>query len=302
MTADRQLAFLASCIFLGVLFPSLASLFKPLLFATIFLMFVFVIFQVQLDEAIAALTRDRSAWIVITWQLLVLPLCAAVLLKPLLDGQWYVFTVVTLCASAITATTALSKIFNLNDAMALSVCIVGAVLMPLPLYVILNFVAGLPTQIELSIYIERILIFIALPFVIVWVMRKLLHASHQQRLLTRTPTIVLVLLMIFGLSVMDGVRDMMSDNPHMLAGLIALAFSISLLTQVLTYVVLKFLGVRNAKTACLLSAYRNMGMVAAIAGPSMGENFLIFVGVWQLPMYILPLALQRFYQESPAVG
>lgn len=265
-------------------------------------MFVFVIFQVRLDEAIAALTRDWSGWIVIVWQLLVLPLGASVLLKPLLDGQWYVFTVVTLCASAITATTALSKIFNLNDAMALSVSIVGAVLMPLPLYIILNFVAGLPTQIELSIYVERILVFIALPFMIVWVMRKLLTASHQQRLLSQTPSIVLVLLMVFGLSVMDGVRDMMSDNPYMLAGLIALAFTISMLTQVLTYAGLRFLGVRNVKTACLLCAYRNMGMVAAIAGPSMGEHFLIFVGVWQLPMYILPLVLRRFYQESPAAG
>jgi BASS family bile acid:Na+ symporter len=297
LTSERQLAFLALSIFLGVMFPTLASLFKPLLFVTIFLLFVFAIFQVRLDQAIAVLTRDRASWIVLAWQLLVLPLTAAVLLKPLLDGQWYVFTVVTLCTSAITATTALSRIFNLNDAMALSVCIVGTLIMPIPLYLILNGVVGLETQIKLSVYAERIVVFIVLPFLVVWGLRKILPSSTQRTLVNHTPTIVLGLLMVFGLSVMDGVRAMMTDNPLMLAGLVVLAFSISLVTQALTYLLLRFLGSRDAKTACLLCAYRNMGMVAAIAGAAIGENFLIFVGVWQLPMYILPLLLRRFYQH-----
>ena len=297
MTSERQLAFLALSIFLGVMFPTLASLFKPLLFVTIFLLFVFAIFQVRLDQAIAVLTRDRASWIVLAWQLLVLPLTAAVLLKPLLDGQWYVFTVVTLCTSAITATTALSRIFNLNDAMALSVCIVGTLIMPIPLYLILNGVVGLETQIKLSVYAERIVVFIVLPFLVVWGLRRILPSSTQRTLVNHTPTIVLGLLMVFGLSVMDGVRAMMTDNPLMLAGLVVLAFSISLVTQALTYLLLRFLGSRDAKTACLLCAYRNMGMVAAIAGAAIGENFLIFVGVWQLPMYILPLLLRRFYQH-----
>lgn len=279
------------------MFPTLASLFKPLLFVTIFLLFVFAIFQVRLDQAIAVLTRDRASWIVLAWQLLVLPLTAAVLLKPLLDGQWYVFTVVTLCTSAITATTALSRIFNLNDAMALSVCIVGTLIMPIPLYLILNGVVGLETQIKLSVYAERIVVFIVLPFLVVWGLRRILPSSTQRTLVNHTPTIVLGLLMVFGLSVMDGVRAMMTDNPLMLAGLVVLAFSISLVTQALTYLLLRFLGSRDAKTACLLCAYRNMGMVAAIAGAAIGENFLIFVGVWQLPMYILPLLLRRFYQH-----
>jgi BASS family bile acid:Na+ symporter len=297
LTSERQLAFLALSIFLGVMFPTLASLFKPLLFVTIFLLFVFAIFQVRLDQAIAVLTRDRASWIVLAWQLLVLPLTAAVLLKPLLDGQWYVFTVVTLCTSAITATTALSRIFNLNDAMALSVCIVGTLIMPIPLYLILNGVVGLETQIKLSVYAERIVVFIVLPFLVVWGLRRILPSSTQRTLVNHTPTIVLGLLMVFGLSVMDGVRAMMTDNPLMLAGLVVLAFSISLVTQALTYLLLRFLGSRDAKTACLLCAYRNMGMVAAIAGAAIGENFLIFVGVWQLPMYILPLLLRRFYQH-----
>ena len=253
------------------MFPTLASLFKPLLFSTIFLLFVFAIFQVRLDQAIDVLTRDRASWIVLAWQLLVLPLAAAVLLKPFLDGQWYVFTVVTLCTSAITATTALSRIFNLNDAMALSVCIVGTLIMPLPLYLILNGVVGLETQIKLSVYAERIVVFILLPFLVVWGLRKTLPSSTQRSLVNHTPNIVLGLLMVFGLSVMDGVRAMMTDKPLILTGLIVLAFCISLVTQVLTYLLLSLLGRRDAKTACLLCAYRNMGMVAAITGAAIGE-------------------------------
>ncbi len=298
MTSELQLAFLASSIFLGVMFPTLASWFQPLLFPTIFLLFVFAIFQVKFSAVITVVTRDFNVWIVLAWQLLLMPLLAALLLRPVLPGQWYIFTVVTLCTSAITATTALSRIFNLNDAMALSVCMLGTIIMPVPLYLILNGVVGLETRIELSIYLQRIGIFIVLPFVLVTALRALLSETVQSKVVQQTPAIVLGLLMIFGLCVMDGVREMMSDNPWMLARLAILAFAISLITQVLTFSIFTFLGQDDAKTACLLCAYRNMGIVAAIAGASLGENFLIFVGVWQLPMYILPLVLKRFYQSA----
>jgi len=42
---------------------------------------------------------------------------------------------------------------------------------------------------------------------------------------------------------------------------------------------------------------KNMGLVAAIAGASLGEHFFIYVGVWQLPMYTLPKILEKIYRQ-----
>jgi BASS family bile acid:Na+ symporter len=288
---------LAVSIFLGVMFPALATLFKPLLFPTIFLLFFFAVLQVRLSDAVEAAISERACAIILIWQLVVLPLAASVLLKPLLDDHWYLFSVVALCTSSITATTAFAKIFDLDAAMALSVCILGTLLMPLPLYLVVNLVGGVEVAINFSTYVSRIVIFILLPFLLVWLVRSRASVALNHELSRLSPAIVLCLLMIFGLCVMDGVRDMIHEEPVHLILLVVMAFALSLSVQLATYLGLRFLGARLAKTACLLCAYRNMGIVAAITGTSLGEYFLIFVGVWQLPMYLLPLLLKRLYQH-----
>ena len=300
MSANLQLCILALSIFLGVLFPPLAAMCKPLLMPTIFLLFTLAILQVRFSDALSDALYKRSCWVIIIWQLCVLPVAVGGVLYPWHSSEWYLFAVVAMCTSSITATTALAKIFFLNDAMALVVCLVGTILMPLPLYIFLETLTVNGANIDMSVYLSRIVVFIVLPFILVAVIRFMITDELDQIVRNKTPYIVLVLLMFFGLSVMDGVQHMLLNNPQLLLSLVLVAFALNLSIHGVTYAGLRFLGVKDAKTACLLCAYRNMGMVAAIAGASLGENFLIFVGVWQLPMYTLPLLLKRVYQWQPS--
>lgn len=262
----------------------------------IFLLFTFAILQVRFNDALTAALKRHTSWIILLWQLVFLPLIVSLVLYPWHDSFWYVLAVVTMCTGSITATTALAKIFNLDDALALVVCLLGTVAMPIPLYLFLNYFTSAGVTIELDIYVSRIVVFIFLPFLLVGFFRNLASPVIERAIADRSPFIVLTLLMFFGLSVMDGVQDLMFNDPMLLLFLVCLAFFISIAIQLLTFASLLFLGARDAKTASLLCAYRNMGMVAAIAGSSLGEYFLIFVGLWQLPMYTLPLLLKKYYR------
>ncbi len=267
---------------------------------TIFLLFTFAIVQIRFSEVIRVTRTERNCWLILAWQLVVLPIIFSLALYPLLSDQWYIFAVATLCTSSITATTALSRLFGLNDALALVVCLAGTLLMPLPLLVLLSVGLDSAGGLEMGVYLNRIVIFILVPFLFVYLLRRAITEQTDALIRQNVPYAVLVLLMIFGLSVMDGVQELLFAQPLILLSYIALAFAISIVTHLLTYAVLLRLGVRDAKTACLLCAYRNMGVVAAIAGSSFGEHFLIFVGVWQLPMYTLPLLLKKFYHQPVA--
>lgn len=300
MSSNRQLTILALSIFLGVAFPRLAAFCKPLLLPTIFLLFTFAILQVRFQDVFNSVFRYSASWIILLWQLLCLPLIVSLVLVPWSDTQWYLFAVVAMCASSITATTALAKIFDLNDALALVVCLAGTVLMPVPLYIFLNILVETDATIDLSVYASRIFIFIVLPFLLVVLVRELMSARLEESLRQHSPEIVLFLLMLFGLSVMDGVRELMSTDPLFLALLVLLAFGLNLGVHLITHYSLRFIGHRDATTACLVCAYRNMGMVAAIPGAALGDYFFIFVGVWQLPMYTLPLILRKVYQYPPS--
>lgn len=244
----------------------------------------------------AVVVESPATLLILAWQIGGLPLLGVFALEPILSGHLYLFALVTLTTSSITATTALAKIFNLNDAMALSICVLGTLLMPVPLYVVIKFVLGMETSIDFYTYSGRIVLYIVVPFLLVWLMRIAFRKTMIDAVEQATPSVVLGLLMVFGLCVMDGVREMIHSEPMHLLKLVLLAFGMSLLIHLTTYFALRFLGECDVKTACLACAYRNMGVVAAVTDSTLGEYFLIFVGVWQLPMYILPYLFERFYR------
>ena len=297
-----HLALLASSIFIGIAFPSLAAFFKPFLLPLIFLLFLSAVLQVSFSDATHAAVGDRASWITLLWQLLGLPVLCFILLKPFLSDQLHLFAVVSMCTGSITATTALSRLFNLNSALSLVTGLAGAILMPLPLYVFLKLLLDSEVSLDLSVYSFRCVVFVVLPLVLAFVIRKIISPETDNWLQKKMPSVAMVLLVFFGLAVMDGVGDLIFSDPHRVLSYLALAFGISIGVQLVSYSALSFLGPRDATTGALLCAYRNLGLVAAIAGSSItntdvGKDFFIFLGVWQLPMYVLPLLLRQCYEN-----
>lgn len=303
MTSSRQLALLAMSIFIGIAFPTLAAWFAPLLMPAVFVLFLLSIAQIRFGDAIAVAFRQHAAWIILLWQIVLLPLLAAFALKPWLNDELYLFAVASLCSCAITATTALSRLLGLNDALALVVGISGSVLMPLPLYLFLTHGTDIDVAINLAGFVYRVAFFIGLPFVLVYAFRQVASESLDSAVREYAPNAALITLVVFGLAVMDGVQALTLADPWLMFSYVLLSFALNIGVQLLTWVALRFLGTRDATTAALVCAYRNLGIIAAIAGGALGAHFLIFVGVWQLPMYTLPLLLRRYYlAQSPFVG
>lgn len=262
----------------------------------VFLLFVFAILQVSFSDAAVATFRGSSVWVILTWQLVALPLLMLLLFGAYLDSELIVFGVVALCSCAITATTALSRMLGLNDALALVVGLIGSLLMPVPLYLFMRFGLGMDGVIDPFSYLYRVIVFIVLPFVLVYLFRAIVSAELDARVRQHVPSAVVVLLVVFGLAVMDGVQELLIDSPWVVFSYVLFSFALSIAVQLVTRFALAFLGARDATTAALLCAYRNVGVIAAISGDSLGSNFLIFLGLWQLPMYTLPLLLKRFYR------
>ncbi len=297
---------LALSIFIGIAFPALAALFKPLLLPLIFLLFLSAVLQVSFTDATHAAVGHHASWITLVWQLLGLPMLCFVLLKPFLSEELHLFAVVSMCTGSITATTALSRLFNLNSALSLVVGLIGAVLMPLPLYVFLQLLLGSDVSLDINAYSVRCIVFVVIPIVVAYVIRKIVSPEVDGWLQKKMPSVAMVLLVFFGVAVMDGVTELMFSDPYRLLSYLVLAFAISIGVQLISFYALSFLGPQDATTGALLCAYRNMGLVAAIAGSSIaessiGEGFFIFLGVWQLPMYILPLVLRRYYEKRKII-
>ena len=159
-------------------------------------MFTFAILQIKFSEVWRYALNERATWYIIIWQLMVLPLMAALLLRPLLSDYFYLLAVVSLCTGAITATTALTRMLGLNDSLSLVVGLFGTILMPIPLYLFLNAGVAIDATVEMSVYFNRILVFIVAPFVLVAALRAVINERIDERLRGYMPAAVLVLSLI----------------------------------------------------------------------------------------------------------
>jgi len=169
----------------------------------------------------------------------------------------------------------------------------------MPVSLLLYGATLLPQQFALDPgeYAWRLGVFIVGPFLLALAVRALFGASRMRRARPALAIATIVVLVLFGLAIMDGVTAHALAHPEEVGAFLAASFGFNLAAQALTVLVFLPAGMMIAVTAALLAGYRNLGLVVGVTAGMMDERFLIFVGIWQIPMYVLPLLMQPLYRR-----
>ena len=289
---------LAVAITLGLLFPALAALARPLLLPAIFLLLLLPLLQMETGVLRGALGRPWMAIGIAAWLTLAMPWLAwfairlldlpALLLLPLL---------VTACAGSIFSAPAFCRLLGLDDALALVAMLASTLLMPVALLVYGAMLLPQQFDLDLGEYLWRLAVFIVAPFLLAAVGRRLAGRERMRRVRQKLSGATVAVLVVFGLAIMDGVSAHALAFPREVVAYLLAAFGFNLAAQLLTALVFLPAGARVAATAALLAGYRNLGLVVGITAGMLDERFLIFVGIWQIPMYVLPLLMQPLYRR-----
>ncbi len=286
---------LGGSVFLGVLFPSLATLLSPLLMPSVFVLVAFALLAIRPAELARAMTRARLLGTVSLWQLGAFPLlmAATLWLAPVPEYLW-TSLLVSACASPIFSSPAFARIVGLDAALATAVVVTTTVLMPVSLLVY-SEVLTLALQLDLSEYAWRVGVFLLLPFLLSLWLRRYEGAGWFQRLESRLDLLTVAALVVFAIAVMNGVTASLQADPGRVLAFLAAAFGVNLYAQATTWLVFIGAGRETAWTVALTAGFRNMALVLAITGTMLGSDFLIFVAVAQIPMYLLPLIMKPVY-------
>ena len=298
MTGWRSSLALAVAISLGLLSPPLAALARPLLLPAIFGLLLMPLLQMEPGAIPGALTRPWLALAIAGWTVLAIPLLTflactqmgvtELLLVPLL---------VTACAGSIFSAPAFCRLLGLDDALALVAMLASTLLMPVALLVCGATLLDQQFDLDMGEYLWRLSVFIACPFLLAMTVRKLAGAERMRRVRSPLGLATIGVLVVFAVAIMDGVTAHALAYPREVASYLAAAFGFNLAAQTFTALVFLPAGSRIAATAGLLAGYRNLGLVVGITVGMLDERFLIFVGVWQIPMYVLPLLMQPLYRR-----
>jgi BASS family bile acid:Na+ symporter len=111
---------------------------------------------------------------------------------------------------------------------------------------------------------------------------------------------VVVAMLTFGLAVMDGVTAAALGRPGFTATAVALVFALAVGLNLAGTLLFAPFGRRLALTVGLMSGFKNFGVVVAAMGPAASDLTVVFLGLVQFPIYLLPVLLRRLARQRLA--
>lgn len=294
----RAASVLAVALFAGLLLPDLAALLRPLVAPAIIGLMVCNVVRVDWRRIAEMLSRPGPAIAALAWIMVGAPLLAAAILAPLpLPDELKLAVLLTASSPVLTAAPTFVIMMGLDGALALFAVIASSLLQPLVQPPVVYWMLGIALDLPLGQLMLRLAVFILAGFAIGLGLR---HAIGPERLARRETAIggaAVLLLIVFGIGVMDGTTALILADPQMVLLYLAAGFAANLLLQAVGIAVFWPLSRDAGLTIALVGGCRNLANLVAVLGPAAGPELALFLAVGQFPLYFVPAICGPVYRR-----
>lgn len=295
-------AALALSVLVGIAVPPVSRLLGPYLYVFVFFLMLFSSLTIDLRSALPDRHASTRLLRVVGWQMVLLP--AAIGLGHRFapgSGQWSELMFLTACAGTIFGAPAFARVMGLDALLTLRGVLAGTLLMPIVLPVLAPIVTQRTGDFDFPAYALRLLVFIVIPLGSAG-LYQLRRPGGSAREISRFNRLTIVFLALFGIAVMDGIGARFLAEPGRMLGLLGLALAVHAAFFALSFAMFLRRGRREALTTGLLSGYRNMALVLAVGGGLLPPGFVVYVALWQIPMFVTPWAVKVLGQRQAAAS
>jgi len=232
------------------------------------------------------------------WQLAFIPLLVIVVGWAFAIPQdLHLMLLATAVSSAVFAAPTVAHLLKLEGSLPINGMVLSTFLMPVALLMFGEALEGDGLDISMSQYGSRVVIFLLLPLLLSVVVNRCIKRVPK----AKSPVIFSALrigavgsLLVFGIGIMDGVADKIETDPDRVLTFLAIAIGFSMATVLGTIALFWSMGRDLTIAATILSVHRNVGLTYALIGTAAGQDFAIYVAVFQIPMFLSPLLLHVF--------
>lgn len=294
---------LAAGLFIGLLVPALAALLRPMLAGFVFLLTTATFLSIDWQELASHARRPGLLALILAWTLLVSPIVTALaarvagLTAPLAQAL-----VLWAASPPLISAPAIALLLGLDGALALLVMVAGTFLMPFTLPPLVLGLIGLELGIGIVPLMRNLVLFIGGAALVAATLRHLAGAERLRRHAVELSGLSVLILILFAIAIMDGVRDLIVARPQQVLGYALCALFASLLLQALGFLAFGWLPRIAALTVALIAGNNNMAVVWANLGSAATPELMLFFAAVQLPIYVLPAALRPIYRALGATG
>jgi hypothetical protein len=204
-------------------------------------------------------------------------------------------------AAPISGSPNLSIMMGHDPAPALRLLALGTAILPATVLPIFWLAPNLGGGTEVLASAGRLLLVIAASVGCAFAMRAVFLPNPTQRAIQSIDGISALVMGAVVIGLMSAVGTALFNTPALLGLNLLVAFAANFLLQIGTAVFMKRFGAQqNAVPFAIAAGNRNIALFLTALPAVVTDPLLLFIGCYQIPMYLTPLLLHGFYRRKPA--
>ncbi|MFK7901328.1 MAG: hypothetical protein AB8B49_00635 [Nitratireductor sp.] len=288
----------------GMLWLDLAIFLKPYIPEFAFGLLFLASFRVGPKAAIGAVKDMRLAIVMVLVLQILVPVGLFLVFKLVGWNTMLAYTIVLLMGgAALSATPHLTVMVGHEPAPALRQLVLGTALLPLTIFPVIwlmpqfgDFQSILMPSIKLFLVIGTSAL---LAFALRHFRFSNLDESAMQNVFKTVDGMSSIILFLIVIGLMSAVAPALYNDTRAFYITLLAAFAVNFGLQILFYVLLqspKLSGVRVATS--IAAGNRNMALFLTALPASVTDPMLLFIGCYQIPMYLTPVLLKKLYMRT----
>ena len=274
---------------LGFLLPELSDVVLPYLPMVLFFLMFFTLMAINQHTLVRTLSQS-SVWLyalihTVGMSILAIGICYLLGMR----DDLLLAVAAIMATGSLFATPAIVRSIGFEPLYAMALTIATTLLMPVVLYINLWLFQTADVELDMVLYVKRLLIFIVGPMaasalVHRWVAESVLLKIHQQ-----LSKVTMLLVMTFPFGLIGSFRREFDQHHWHAFGLLFLSMSIVTVLFWLNFYLYRKSTTEHRISAAVASGGRNVLLTFTIAAPFLGTQYLPLIGAMQFPIYALPL-------------
>lgn len=287
----------------GIGVPGLAFAMRPWIAELVAAMLFVAALRIGPRAAFGAVRDFGAALGIAGIYQIVFPLIAIALFAALgWDGVLVTGIILMLAASPISGSPNITQMIGGDPAPALRQLVLGTALLPLTVIPIFWLTPDLGQLTEVLVAAARLLAVILAATGVGFFVRATFMRQPSVKALAAVDGASAILMGVVVIGLMSAVGPAILEEPGHLLIALTIVFAANFSLQIAAASVLRASGrAELAAPLGIVAGNRNIALFLAALPTSVTDPLLLFIGCYQIPMYLTPILLGRFYQPRNAV-
>ncbi|WP_299502525.1 hypothetical protein [uncultured Roseobacter sp.] len=300
--SDNARACLIVGLLAGLALPGLAATMQPWLPEMVAVLLMITALRIGHRAAMGALSDLRWGLGSVAVLQLMLPVALFALcwISGVAEAPAVTAMVLATAAPAISGSPNLALLLGQNAGRMMQILVLGTAAFPLTVLPVLWLMPHLGTPAAITSAALTLLVVIAVATIIGFSLRQLFFPAPSERQIKALDGLSVLAFSAIVVGLMGALNPALRSDPDSVALWALLAFAISYGAQIFAYLILRRSPLAHVAGPLAIGAgNRNIALFLVALPPEVLAPLMVFVGCWQLPMYLTPILLRWLYKTGP---